>query len=1029
MRFCSISSICALWAVLALTSPGVGVRAADWPMDRGDASRSGYTAEALPPNLSLRWNAVERHPPAPAWPRIDRMPFDFSPKLVVAGGTVFYGTSTEGKVVAREAATGAVRWTFFTDAPVRFAPAVWQDRVLVPSDDGYLYCLGVADGKLHWKFRGGPCDEMLLGNDRMASRWPIRGGPAVVDGVVYFGAGIWPTEGVYLHAVDIATGKALWTNDSSGAIEMDQPHPTARAKSGAAFQGAIVAHGDLLLTPTGRGVPAAFDRTTGEFRYFHLQANRGIGGSEVAAIDSHFFSGGTMFASASGEMELTLGKPISFPGGTVVHGSTRQIQVAAHPRWIVFSTGDQVVALDRKAPSVVKQAVGPKGEPVRRRVLGQQGWVILAGSDHVDALVVAQDTALVGEKDGILALDAATGETTWKAQVQGSVHSIAVADGRLYASTDQGLIYCFGPGDAVPVALVPEPVRLPPADTAYAAAAEAIVSRTGVTEGYCLDVACGEGQLALELARRTKLQIYAVDADPAKVEAARRMLEAAGLYGVRVTVHHADPSAIAYPDFFADLVVSGRSVLEGAESAPREAAARMQRPFGGIACYGPAEAIQIHSRGPLEGTGQWTHLYADPANTLCSSDDRLHGTLEMLWYRDTDLAMPSRHGRGPAPLVAEGRMFVEGLDAVRATNIYNGATLWEFALPKILSAYHQDHLTGVAGTGSNLCLGDRQLYLHTGDKCLVLDPQTGRQIAQWSPPPRADGQPGTWGYIACNDSLLFGTLVNAEHLVKESWRSFLGKLDMTRLYTESDTLFALDAATGKLAWRFDAEHSIRHNAIALGSGRVYLIDRPLAEGDTAVRRTGMKPTEPPAGRLLCLDSRTGNILWETRDDIFGTLLVLSEKHGVVLMTYQPTSFRLDSEVGGRMAAFQASDGRRLWSIAAKYKSRPVVNDDAIYAEPGKWNLLTGEPMPFEFSRSYGCGILAGSTGMLVFRSATLGYVDLETNSGTVNFGGIRPGCWVNAIPAGGLVLMGDAASWCTCSYLNQATIALKPRSD
>jgi hypothetical protein len=45
---------------------------------------------------------------------------------------------------------------------------------------------------------------------------------------------------------------------------------------------------------------------------------------------------------------------------------------------------------------------------------------------------------------------------------------------------------------------------------------------------------------------------------------------------------------------------------------------------------------------------------------------------------------------------------------------------------------------------------------------------------------------------------------------------------------------------------------------------------------------------------------------------------------------------------------------------------------------------------------------------------------------TENYGGIRPGCWVNAIPAGGLLLMADAASWCTCSYLNQATIALQP---
>jgi len=71
-------------------------------------------------------------------------------------------------------------------------------------------------------------------------------------------------------------------------------------------------------------------------------------------------------------------------------------------------------------------------------------------------------------------------------------------------------------------------------------------------------------------------------------------------------------------------------------------------------------------------------------------------------------------------------------------------------------------------------------------------------------------------------------------------------------------------------------------------------------------------------------------------------------------------------------------------------------------------------------------VLLVSTYLMVFRSATLGYVDLSRGPQTENYGGIRPGCWINAIPAGGLVLLADAASWCTCSYLNQATIALAP---
>jgi outer membrane protein assembly factor BamB len=496
---------------------------------------------------------------------------------------------------------------------------------------------------------------------------------------------------------------------------------------------------------------------------------------------------------------------------------------------------------------------------------------------------------------------------------------------------------------------------------------------------------------------------------------------------VRVTIHQADPAAAPYANYCADLVVSGRSVLEGMSAVPHRTAERLQRPCGGVACFGCPGAMQQSSRGPLAGAGDWTHLYADAANTLCSGDSRLRGPLGLLWFRDTDLFMPSRHGRGPAPLVANGRMFVEGVDVLRAVNVYNGTTLWEFPLPGILKSFHQDHLTGVAATGSNLCLGEDRLFVHGGGTCLVLDAATGQKTAQWAVPSLPDGTKGVWGYLAYHDGTLFGTVANQKHLVKESWRSFLGKLDMSRLYSESVLLFALDAQTGRLKWSFTPEHSIRHNALAVGTARVYLIDRPPAAGDTPQWGPAGAKSKHPPGRLLCLDCRTGQVVWQSREGIFGTVLALSEKHGVLVMTYQPTKFKLDSELGKRLAAYRARDGQRLWCIDAKYLSRPVLNDRVIYAEPGKWDLLTGAPLPFQFSRSHGCGILAGSSQLLVFRSATLGYVDLSSAQGTENYGGIRPGCWVNAIPAGGLVLMGDAASWCTCSYLNQATIALEPQ--
>lgn len=128
-----------------------------------------------------------------------------------------------------------------------------------------------------------------------------------------------------------------------------------------------------------------------------------------------------------------------------------------------------------------------------------------------------------------------------------------------------------------------------------------------------------------------------------------------------------------------------------------------------------------------------------------------------------------------------------------------------------------------------------------------------------------------------------------------------------------------------------------------------------------------------------------------------------------------------------MAAFRASDGERLWDVKAQYgQTRPMLNGRTIYAQPGAWDLLTGSPKDFLFGRSYGCGIPSGSRHLMVFRSATLGYVDLTGAHGTENYGGIRPGCWINALPAGGLVLMPDATDRCVCSYLLKASIALAP---
>ena len=104
------------------------------------------------------------------------MQFDRSYQPVVAGGALFLGSTLNDSVTAYDLQSGAEKWRFYADGPVRVTPAVWKDRLLVASDDGHLYCLGTADGKLRWRFRGGPRDRRLLGNERLISAWPRAAG-------------------------------------------------------------------------------------------------------------------------------------------------------------------------------------------------------------------------------------------------------------------------------------------------------------------------------------------------------------------------------------------------------------------------------------------------------------------------------------------------------------------------------------------------------------------------------------------------------------------------------------------------------------------------------------------------------------------------------------------------------------------------------------------------------------------------------------------------------------------------------------
>ena len=131
----------------------------DWPTYGGDHARSGIQTDRLAPPLQLAWQFVPKQPPRPAWQgeaKWDgwnkvydlkhRQDFDHAFHIVGDEDALYFGSSSEDKVICLGAQDGKIRWTFFTEGPVRLAPTLIGESLFVGSDDGHIYRLRATDG-------------------------------------------------------------------------------------------------------------------------------------------------------------------------------------------------------------------------------------------------------------------------------------------------------------------------------------------------------------------------------------------------------------------------------------------------------------------------------------------------------------------------------------------------------------------------------------------------------------------------------------------------------------------------------------------------------------------------------------------------------------------------------------------------------------------------------------------------------------------------------------------------------------------
>jgi len=1026
-------------AIVGLTLP-LASRGGDWPQWRYDAQRSAASPDELPLRLQIHWTR-DLPPLVPAWPDQAKMQFDAAYEPVALGQRLFVGSSHDNCVTAYDTRTGHEVWTFFADGPVRFAPLAWQNKVFFACDDGYLYCLKAADGSLVRRFRGGPSDRRILGNERLISMWPARGAPVIADGKVYFAAGIWPFMGIFLHALDAQTGEVLWTNDGDGSTYMKQPH-NSDSFAGVAPQGPLAAVGGKLLVPGGRSVPACYDRATGKLLFYQLAENakRG-GGSTVAASEGLIFNGGVAFDLATEKQLGDVGDYVAFAGGRLYdgeEGKLRELDLSS-------SSIKQETALDRtgKSATTAKWSI---------KVVGQ------AGTPKVTALIKAGSRLYVGSPGRLLAfalpLDP-KGESkpVWEQAIEGTPAGLIAADDRLYAATLEGRLYCLGAASAAPAAPPQHPLakqRLA-GETTAKSRAESILTKTGVREGYCVIFGLDSPALLSELfAQAPQLRFVVLELDANVANSYRATLRRAGIGAQRATVILADPLNADLPPYLASLAIAKNEPLPAdSRAALVKRIFHVLRPYGGVACMPPpAEATGaagpsglgmpgaelrragdmtlLTRAGPLPDSADWTHEHANAANTRVSKDKRVKAPLGVLWFGGpTNEAILPRHGHGPQPQVVEGRLIIEGVNIMRALDIYTGRLLWEASLPGIGQLYDNTaHQPGANASGTNYIATPHGVYVAYGKSCVVLDLATGKRSGEFQLPAAAGSSgPPTWGYINVAGDYLIG---GAEPIYNDN----LSRGDNDN-YSSSQRLVIMDRTSGKVLWTAAAKSGFRHNAICIGGGRLYGIDRLSGPELSRLKRRGEEPKSKP--RLLVFDLASGREIWSTDNDVFGTWLSYSEERDVLVEAGRTASDTISDEPKG-MRAYRADKGGPLWEN--KSLSGPaMVHHDTILMAGKACDLLTGapkmrehplsgEPVEWTWSRNYGCNTPLASEHMLTFRSGAAGYFDMCNDGGTGNFGGFRSSCSNNLIVAGGLITAADYTRTCVCSYQNQTSLAL-----
>jgi outer membrane protein assembly factor BamB len=1012
--------------------------------------------------------------------------YDQAFEVIGAGDTVYFGSSADDKVYALNTITGQPLWTFFTEGPVRLAPVVVDGKIYVGCDDGCVYCLSGDNGSLVWKYKVVEQNRTIPGNERMISMWPVRTGLLVDEGKVYFAAGLFPIQGTYLCAISAKNGAELWkqkvdispqgymlASDERLYVPTGRTGPVMFAREDGKFQGQFPSAGgaytllteDVLITGPGRGPK-------------ELNTNDVKTKDRIATFAGLRILVNGPIAYMQSEEKLS-----AFNRKRYLELSRQRNNLKQQHEQVKKQLGklnkDALEAQQlQNNLSKIEAELAEYSQQLKDCYL----WTV--ESKYPYSMIMSGDVLFAGGENKVGAFGAKDGKEIWSATVTGIAHGLSVMNGGLYVSTDRGYIHCFRSGvqsvgwdlphhkktgGLKPTLHSTNPYPQDELTELYAEAAKHIVTQTDIRKGYCLVLDSGEGRLAYELARLTDLKIIGVEKNPKKVAYAREALDKAGLYG-RVVIHQCKGASFSgdsstelpYTKFFANLIISDDTLITGKLPSSVEGAFELVRPYGGVIALGiPVNRQNKNSlkkwirkstadwkvneskniiwavthREKLEGAGEWTHLYAEPGNTACSRDKLVKGEMAIQWFgQPGPRKMIDRHHRNVPPLFKQGRLFVPGDCIVFAVDAYNGTILWKAEIPN-------SRRLGVFLDSGSMTVDEQFLYVAAEDKCLGFDVQTGQHHLTYTMPQLIKDEPREWGYIAYSGNILFGSGCKKDASYTEmSYDADIALWHRNMKLVTSDYMFAMNKDNGKPLWKYK-DGLIVNTTITVASGRMYFIEThsPKALADKVGRMPVKTLFDGGEKFLVALDMKTGRNVYKKKIDVtnFEEPVYLNYAKEILLLS---GSKLVGDSIRYHYNAFDARTGNTCWDVThdsglaidgghGEYNRHPTIIDDIIYAWPYAYNLKTGEKIDgWKFDRrGHGCGGVSASAQCMFWRGGNPWMYDLGPDGGPARLNTVtRPGCWINIIPAGGLVLIPESSSGCTCGFALQTSMAYIP---